>query len=121
MEFERLPLGPSRADKNRAAELRWRGKPPGLSPEMADEFMARIVAGETMFFDLAVGERAQSPSEERLSLFGSDLLRGTGLLRFRLKQLRIAELQGGGEAHPDSRHYSDWQSNKPSLVSDGLA
>lgn len=27
MEIERLPLGQSQADKHRAAELKWRGKP----------------------------------------------------------------------------------------------
>lgn len=29
MEIERLPLGQYLADKHRAAELRWRGMPPG--------------------------------------------------------------------------------------------
>ena len=48
MEIKRLSSGQSLADKLRAAELKWRGKPPGLPPEMADEFMARIVAGETI-------------------------------------------------------------------------
>jgi hypothetical protein len=48
MEMQRLPFGSSLSDKLRAGALRWRGKPPGLAPEMADEFMARIVAGETI-------------------------------------------------------------------------
>lgn len=48
MEIERLPLGQSRADKSRAGNLRWRNVPPGLPPELAVEFMARIVAGETI-------------------------------------------------------------------------
>jgi hypothetical protein len=48
MEIERLPLGQSLADKHRAAELKWRGKPPGIPPEMAIEFMARLMAGSTV-------------------------------------------------------------------------
>lgn len=32
MEIERLPLGQSQADKHRAAELKWRGKPSGIRP-----------------------------------------------------------------------------------------
>ena len=48
MEIERLPLGYSLADKHRAAELRWRGKPPGIPPEMAVEFMAKLRAGSTV-------------------------------------------------------------------------
>jgi hypothetical protein len=48
MEIERLPLGQSRADKCRAGTLRWLNVPPGIPTEMAAEFMARIVAGETI-------------------------------------------------------------------------
>ena len=48
MEIKRLPLGQSLSDKCRAGGLRWRGMPPGLPPKMAVEFMARIVAGETI-------------------------------------------------------------------------
>jgi hypothetical protein len=35
-------------DVHRAAELRWRGMPPGIPPEMAIEFMARLQAGGTI-------------------------------------------------------------------------
>jgi hypothetical protein len=38
----------SHADKCRAAELKWRGAPPGMSPEMADEFRAKLKAGSTV-------------------------------------------------------------------------
>jgi hypothetical protein len=48
MEIKRLPLGQSHADKCRAGTLKWQGVPPGIPPEMVDEFMARIVAGETV-------------------------------------------------------------------------
>src|ERR1700721_2210871 len=48
MEIERLPLGHSLADKHRAAELKWRGKPPGLPPQMSTEFMAKLKAGNTI-------------------------------------------------------------------------
>jgi hypothetical protein len=48
MEMERLPLGQSLADKHRAAELRWRGMPPGIPPDMAIEFMARLKSGSTV-------------------------------------------------------------------------
>jgi len=48
MEIERLPLGQSLADKHRAAELKWRGKPPGIPPAMAVEFMAKLKAGSTV-------------------------------------------------------------------------
>jgi hypothetical protein len=48
MEIERLPLGHLLADKHRAAELKWRGKPPGIPPEMAIEFMAKLKAGSTV-------------------------------------------------------------------------
>jgi hypothetical protein len=48
MEIERLPLSQSLADKHRAAELKWRGKPPGIPPEMAIEFVAKLKAGSTV-------------------------------------------------------------------------
>src|SRR6266404_4692544 len=48
MEIELLPLGQSLADKHRAAELKWRGKPPGIPPEMAIEFMAKLRARSTV-------------------------------------------------------------------------
>jgi hypothetical protein len=60
MEIERLPLGQSLADKHRAAELRWRGKPPGIPPDMAFEFMARLKAGSTVR-KLTVGEKRFGP------------------------------------------------------------
>jgi hypothetical protein len=48
MEIQWLPLGQSLADKHRAAELRWRGMPPGIPPEMAIEFMEKLKAGSTI-------------------------------------------------------------------------
>jgi len=48
MEIERLPLGQSHADRNRAAQFKWKGKPPGLPPEMAMEFMAKLKARRTV-------------------------------------------------------------------------
>src|SRR5260370_42620976 len=48
MEIKLLPFGQSLADKHRAAELRWRGMPPGIPPEMAIEFMAKLKAGSTV-------------------------------------------------------------------------
>ena len=48
MEIEWVPLGQSLADKHRAAELRWRGKPAGIPPDMAIEFMAKLKAGSTV-------------------------------------------------------------------------
>lgn len=48
MEMERLPFGQSPDDKHRAAELKWRGMPPGLPPDRAVEFMARLKAGSTV-------------------------------------------------------------------------
>jgi hypothetical protein len=48
MEIERLPLGRSLADRHRDAELRWRGMPPGIPPEMAIQFMERLRAGSTV-------------------------------------------------------------------------
>jgi hypothetical protein len=44
MEIKHLPLGQSHADKCRVERFRWRNTP----PEIADEFMARVVAGETI-------------------------------------------------------------------------
>jgi hypothetical protein len=51
MEMERLPLGQSLADKQRAAELKWRGKPPGLPPDMADTIMLGLRSGERTLAD----------------------------------------------------------------------
>jgi hypothetical protein len=48
MEIERLSLGQSLADKHRAAELKRRGKPPGIPPDIAIEFMAKLQAGSTL-------------------------------------------------------------------------
>jgi hypothetical protein len=48
MEIERLPLGQSRADKCRAAILKWRNMPPGIPPETAVDFMARLQAASTI-------------------------------------------------------------------------
>jgi hypothetical protein len=48
MEIKRLPFGQSHADKIRAAELKWRGMPPGIPPDMAIEFMAKLKAGSTV-------------------------------------------------------------------------
>lgn len=48
MDIERFPFGQSLADKHRAAELKWRGKPPGIPPEMAIEFMEKLKAGSTI-------------------------------------------------------------------------
>jgi hypothetical protein len=64
MEIERLPLGQSLADKHRAAELRWRGMPPGIPPEMAVEFMARLRAGSTVR-KLTGGGRLVAPDFHR--------------------------------------------------------
>jgi hypothetical protein len=47
-DMESLRLGQSHADKCRAGQLRWLNMPPGIPAEMAVEFMARIVAGETI-------------------------------------------------------------------------
>ena len=48
MEIEWVLLGQSLADKHRAAELKWRGKPPGMPPEVAVEFMEKLKAGSTI-------------------------------------------------------------------------
>jgi hypothetical protein len=48
MEIERLPLGQSHADKCRAGFLKWRNAPPGLSFDLAAEFMAELKAGKTI-------------------------------------------------------------------------
>lgn len=48
MEIERLPLGQSLADKHRAAELKWRGKPSGIPPQIAIQFMEKLRAGSTV-------------------------------------------------------------------------
>jgi hypothetical protein len=38
----------SHADRIRAGLLRWRGAPPGIPPEMADDFMSKLKAGSTV-------------------------------------------------------------------------
>jgi hypothetical protein len=48
MEIERLPLAQSHGDKCRAGQLRWLNMPPGIPPEMAVEFMAKLQAGSTV-------------------------------------------------------------------------
>jgi hypothetical protein len=48
MEIERLPFGQSHADKIRAAHYKWVGMPPGIPPQMADEFMEKLSAGSTI-------------------------------------------------------------------------
>ena len=61
MEIKRLPLGQSHADKCRAGTLKWQGMPPGIPRELVDEFMARIVAGETIR-DLTNPKPAMDPT-----------------------------------------------------------
>src|SRR3979490_2229710 len=51
MEIKRLPFGQSLADKHRAAELKWRGRPPGLPPEMAGMIMLGLRSGERTLAD----------------------------------------------------------------------
>jgi hypothetical protein len=51
MENAPLPLGQSLADKHRAAELKWRGMPPGLPPEMAEAIMLGLRSGERTLAD----------------------------------------------------------------------
>jgi hypothetical protein len=51
MEIKLLPLGQSPSDKHRAAELKWRGMPPGLPPEMADNIMLGLRSGERTLAD----------------------------------------------------------------------
>jgi hypothetical protein len=48
MEIKLLPLSQSTSDKQRASALKWKGMPPGMPPEMAIEFMARLQAGSTI-------------------------------------------------------------------------
>jgi hypothetical protein len=61
MEIERLPFGQSPSDKRRAAELKWRGKPPGIPPEMAVEFMEKLQAGSTIR-KLTLGLKEHGPA-----------------------------------------------------------
>jgi hypothetical protein len=61
MEIEHLPFDQSRADKCRAAELKWRGMPPGIPPEMAVEFMEKLKAGSTIR-KLTVGGKHLAPA-----------------------------------------------------------
>jgi hypothetical protein len=48
MEIERLPFGLSHADKCRAGHFKWLNAPPGMSPELANNFMAGLKAGKTL-------------------------------------------------------------------------
>ena len=48
MEMQRLPFGQSHADKIRAAHYRWVNMPPGIPPNMVDDFMAKLKAGSTI-------------------------------------------------------------------------
>jgi hypothetical protein len=48
MAGENLSLPMSRSDVHRAANLKWRNAPPGLSPALADEFMNAVKAGKTV-------------------------------------------------------------------------
>jgi hypothetical protein len=48
MEIERLPFGQSHADKCRAGHCKWLNAPPGMSSEMAIEFMEKLKAGTTI-------------------------------------------------------------------------
>jgi hypothetical protein len=61
MEIERLPLGQSHADKCRAGRLRWLNMPPGMPPEMAVEFIAKLKAGSTIR-KLTSGDPKHGPS-----------------------------------------------------------
>jgi hypothetical protein len=61
MEMERLPLGQSLSDRQRASALRWRGMPPGIPPEMAIEFMAKRRAESTVR-KLTAGEKILGPA-----------------------------------------------------------
>jgi hypothetical protein len=49
--MERLPLCQSLADKHRAAELKWRGMPPGVPSDMADTIMLGLRSGERTLAD----------------------------------------------------------------------
>jgi hypothetical protein len=59
--MERLPLGQSHADKIRAAHYKWVGKPPGIPPEMAIEFMEKLKAGSTIGKLTGGGKRRGPP------------------------------------------------------------
>jgi hypothetical protein len=48
MTVENPIAQPSHADICRAAQLRWKGAPPGMSPELANTFMAELSAGKTL-------------------------------------------------------------------------
>jgi len=50
---ESMPVGEqtselSHAEKCRAGNLKWQGMPPGIPPEMAVEFIAKLKAGSTV-------------------------------------------------------------------------
>ena len=48
MEMERLPLGQSYSDKQRAAHYKWVNMPSGLTPELASKFMLGLHGGKTI-------------------------------------------------------------------------
>ena len=48
MEMERLPLGESYSDKQRAAYYKWVNMPSGLTPELASKFMLNLHGGKTI-------------------------------------------------------------------------
>jgi hypothetical protein len=48
MAGKSLSVPMSRSDIHRAANLKWRNAPPGLSPALADEFMNAVKAGKTV-------------------------------------------------------------------------
>jgi hypothetical protein len=48
MEMERLPIGQSLSDKQRAAHYKWVNMPPGLSPELASKFKLGLHGGNTI-------------------------------------------------------------------------
>lgn len=58
MAIERLPLGQSHADKIRAAHYKWVNMPPGIPPQMAIEFLARLKAGSTIPKLTGAGKRS---------------------------------------------------------------
>jgi hypothetical protein len=48
MASQNLAVQPSHSDICRARELKWRGAPPGIPPEIATEFMTKLNAGSTV-------------------------------------------------------------------------
>jgi hypothetical protein len=61
MSVENPTFQPSHADKHRAAELKWRGAAPGMPPALADEFMAAIKTGKTVYM-LTSGKKEYGPA-----------------------------------------------------------